>query len=84
MNSHHYIKGPLKYSYLFSLFICVRCIFFINIKHHNTLNAAALMRIQLSSLKLDIKEICQNKNDVILNIDFFKKILIFHNIYINM
>ena len=42
------------------------------------------MRIQLSSLKLDIKEICQNKNDVILNIDFLKKILIFHNIYINM
>lgn len=84
MNSHHYIKGPLKYSCLFQLLICVRCIFFINIKHHSGLNAVALMRIQLSSLKLDIKEICKNKNDVILKIDFFVLENTFHKIYINM
>ena len=68
MNSHHCIEGLLKYSCLFQLLICVRCIFFININHNNRLNAAALMRIQLSSLKLDI--ICKTQNDVLLNIDF--------------
>ena len=61
-NIHAYLKRLLKYSSLFQLQICVRPDFFIYFNSNicNRLNVEADLRIQLSSIKPKIKEVCKN------------------------
>ena len=48
--------------------------------HYNRLNTEADMRIQLSSIKLDVKKICRNMKHATVLTNHFFKIMIFHRI----
>lgn len=60
MNSPKYLKSLLKYYFISQLLICVGLNFLLYIltpQTYNRLNAEADMKIKLSSIQLDIKEI---------------------------
>ena len=61
-NNHNFWKMPLKDSCFLQLHICVRPDFrqLLQPKQHFATDYGADMRIQLSSAKSDIKEICKN------------------------
>lgn len=61
-------------SFPFQLHICVRTDFFHTLQPNNLshkLNAEAVMRKQLSSIKTDTKEICKNVKQCHLKISYF-------------